>query len=188
VNLASKAAELGLVVGKIYETVVFQAERHTTQSNYKLTLSNFTNSRSACKSVCGDGIVTPDEACDDGKNDGSYGSCTATCDRAAFCGDGIVQAAEGEECDDGVNLSPYGGCAPGCKKGGSCGDGVVDSLFGEACDDGVNDGGYGQCDVGCVLGPRCGDGVVQTDHESCDDGNHQGGDGCDGTCHLNAPK
>ena len=30
---------LGLVVGGMYEIVVFQAERHTTQSNYKLTLA-----------------------------------------------------------------------------------------------------------------------------------------------------
>ena len=183
---AAKAAQLGLTVGKVYEIVVFQAERHTTQSNYKLTLSGFNSSTSSCQSVCGDGIKTPNEACDDGKNDGSYGSCTSTCKQGPHCGDGSVQSPQ-EECDDGVNLSPYGGCAPGCKKGGFCGDGVVDSLFGEACDDGVNDGGYGECDTGCKLGPRCGDGVKQSPQEECDDGNKKSADGCSANCKTEGP-
>jgi fibro-slime domain-containing protein len=182
---ATKASQLGLQTGKVYETVVFQAERHTTQSNYKLTLSGFTNTTSSCQSVCGDGIQTPDEACDDGKNDGSYGSCTSDCKPGPHCGDGVVQSPQ-EECDDGVNLTPYGGCAPGCKNGGYCGDGVVDSLFGEACDDGVNDGGYGECDVGCQLGPRCGDGIKQA-QEECDDGNKKNGDGCSANCKAEGP-
>jgi fibro-slime domain-containing protein len=181
VDLAQKAALLGLEIGKVYEIVVFQAERHVTQSNYKLTLSNFQSSLSECHSVCGDGVKTPDEACDEGANDGGYGHCADGCVLGPRCGDGQVQAGEGEECDDGVNLSPYGGCAPGCKLGGSCGDGVVDSLFGEACDDGVNDGGYEQCAAGCLLGPRCGDGIVQNG-ESCDDGNKKSGDGCAANC------
>lgn len=184
---AAQAANLGLQIGNVYEIVVFQAERHTVGSNYKLTLSNFTNNTSVCGSVCGDGIVTPDEICDDGVNDGSYGSCTPTCDPGPYCGDAIVQAGN-EECDDGVNLSPYGGCAPGCKNGSYCGDGVIDSLFGEVCDDGVNDGGYEECGAGCVLGPRCGDGIIQPqDGETCDDGNKKNGDGCDAKCHSEIP-
>jgi fibro-slime domain-containing protein len=183
---AAKAAQLGLTTGKVYEIVVFQAERHTTQSNYKLTLSGFVSSTSTCQSVCGDGIKTPNEACDDGKNDGSYGSCTADCKQGPHCGDGAVQSPQ-EECDDGVNLSPYGGCAPGCKNGGFCGDGVVDSLFGEACDDGKNDGGYAECDTGCKLGPRCGDGVKQAPEEECDDGNKKSGDGCSASCKAEGP-
>jgi fibro-slime domain-containing protein len=182
---AATAATLNLQVGQIYETVVFQAERHTSGSNYKLTLSNFANARSVCKSVCGDGIKTPDEQCDDGVNDGTYGHCTPDCKFGPRCGDGVV--SDGEQCDDGVNLSPYGGCAPGCVLGATCGDGKVDSLFGEQCDDGVNDGGYGECDVGCKLGPRCGDGVVQAAHEACDDGNKSNGDGCDNDCHSTVP-
>ncbi|MDI1476620.1 DUF4215 domain-containing protein [Polyangium sp. y55x31] len=186
---AAKALELGLEVGKIYETVVLQAERHTSQSNYRLTLSNFVNTKSTCQSVCGDGTVTPNEACDDGTNDGSYGSCTPDCKKGPYCGDGIVQAEGNEECDDGVNLTPYGnGCAPGCKTAASCGDGQIDSLFGELCDDGTNDGGYGECAAGCTLGPRCGDGIVQTGFESCDDGNKTPGDGCDQKCVMESPK
>lgn len=185
---AAAAMTFGLEVGKIYETVVFQAERHTTQSNYRLTLANFDNTKSVCQSVCGDGIKTPDEACDDGVNDGSYGSCTADCKKGPYCGDGELQSDSGEECDDGVNLSPYGGCAPGCKNGAYCGDGQIDSLFGEACDDGVNDGGYEECAMGCVLGPRCGDGVVQAEFEACDDGNKVPGDGCNQVCQIDSPK
>ena len=185
---AAHATTLNLQLGKIYEIVVWQAERHTTGSNYTLTISNFDNSTSVCSSTCGDGIVAGDEACDDGVNDGKYGGCTSTCDHGPSCGDGVLQADAGEQCDDGVNLTPYGGCAPGCKIGGSCGDGVVDSLFGEQCDDGLNTGEYGKCAVGCVLGPRCGDGIVQGPKETCDDGNHASGDGCDANCNKENPK
>jgi len=187
---ATAAAGLGLVVGKVYEIAVFQAERHTVQSNYKLTLSNFASTRSECHFLCGDGIVTKYEVCDDGVNNGGYGSCTADCKaRGPYCGDNEVQAADGEECDDGVNLSTYGGCAPGCKKGSFCGDAAVDSLFGEQCDDGMNDGGYGECAQGCVFGPRCGDGKLQSsDGEQCDDGNHQNGDGCNANCKSEMPR
>jgi fibro-slime domain-containing protein len=185
VNLAAQAAALELVVGNVYEIVVFQAERHTTQSNYRLTLSNFVNGKSSCTSVCGDGIKTPDEACDDGVNDGTYGHCTMDCKRGPRCGDGTIDAGF-EECDDGQNVTPYEGCAPGCKLGASCGDGNVDSLFGEECDDGVNDGGYGECGIDCTFGERCGDGVVQAANgEECDDGNSNNGDTCKNNCQSN---
>jgi fibro-slime domain-containing protein len=42
---ASKAASLGLVVDQLYELDVFQAERHTTASNYKLTIRGFQKRR-----------------------------------------------------------------------------------------------------------------------------------------------
>lgn len=184
---AAAAANLGLAIGNIYEIVVFQAERHTTQSNYKLTLGNFVNATSVCVSVCGDGIKTPDELCDDGINDGAYGHCTPTCGFGPYCGDGFVEPGV-EECDDGVNLSPYNGCAPGCKQGAFCGDGNVDSIFGEQCDDGVNDGGYNECAPGCVLGQRCGDGIVQQAFgEECDDGNKVNNDGCNNDCSASVP-
>jgi fibro-slime domain-containing protein len=185
VDLDVDKAKLGLEDGKIYEIVVFQAERRAHGSSYKLTLGNFVNVTSQCQSQCGDGVKTPDEACDEGaaQNDGAYGHCTVDCKRGPSCGDGVLQP-EHEECDDGVNLSPYGGCAPGCKHGAFCGDGEVNSLFGEQCDDGVNDGSYGTCTDACALGPRCGDGVLQPEHEECDDGNKKNGDGCSNTCKL----
>ncbi len=45
---AATATSLGLVVGGTYEIVVFQAERRTTQSNYRLTLRGFERARSVC--------------------------------------------------------------------------------------------------------------------------------------------
>lgn len=181
---SAAAATFNLVLGQVYEIVVFQAERHTTQSNYRLTLSNFTSGVSTCESICGDGVRTPDEACDDGINDGSYGGCTPDCKKGPRCGDNILQSPQ-EECDDGINLDPYEGCAPGCQLGASCGDGNVDSLFGEECDDGVNDGGYNQCAAGCVLGPFCGDGIKQEPMEECDDGNDADNDDCGNDCQSN---
>lgn len=59
--------------------------------------------------MCGDGIVDPDEICDDGENSGEYGGCMPGCQHlAARCGDGIVNGeghdcwyATYENCDDG---------------------------------------------------------------------------------------
>jgi fibro-slime domain-containing protein len=182
---AAKVVDLGLSPGGIYEVSMFQAERNECGSNFTVTLRDFNRPRSQCKSVCGDGIVTSDEACDDGtaKNDGTYGHCAADCKhRGPYCGDGHPDKANGEECDDGVNASRYGGCAPGCILGPVCGDGVVQSGF-EQCDDGKNDGGYGECAKNCVYGERCGDGIVQRDAgETCDDGNRRNGDGCTANC------
>ena len=88
---------LGLKVGNVYEIVVFQAERRTDQSNYQLTLSDFTGTRSACASVCGDGIATPDEACDLGMgNEASpygKGKCSTMCTVGPYCGDGKIESA-----------------------------------------------------------------------------------------------
>jgi fibro-slime domain-containing protein len=107
---APTAANLGLVTGGMYEIALFQAERHTTGSNYTLTLGGFVHALTQCKSVCGDGIVTADEVCDDGVNAGAYGSCTSDCKgRGPYCGDGKVDPQNGEECDGTPN------CSPGCR-------------------------------------------------------------------------
>lgn len=61
---------------------------------------------------CGDGVVEGNEICDDGLNDGSYGSCEIDClDFGPRCGDGEVQADE--TCDDG-NLADGDGCNHDC--------------------------------------------------------------------------
>ena len=149
VALDEAAAALGLTVGGIYEVALFQAERHTTQSNYRLTLTGFEAVRSRCDFVCGDGIVTRFERCDDGVNDGRYGGCLPGClGPGPRCGDGVVQADEGEVCDDGRNLGGYGLCAPGCALGPRCGDGTVQATFGEECDDG-NTAPLDGCDALC---------------------------------------
>ncbi|KYF59766.1 hypothetical protein BE04_06560, partial [Sorangium cellulosum] len=168
--------ELGLTVGRVYEVVVFQAERHVTGSSYKLTLGGFNAAPSRCEPVCGDGIVTPDEACDDGSENGAgYGKCSTRCELGLYCGDGVPTTPY-EICDDGTNLGGYGSnaCAPGCVAAPRCGDAEIDSKFGETCDDGVNDGRYGGCTTDCLVGPRCGDALVQMPDETCDDGVNDG--------------
>jgi fibro-slime domain-containing protein len=152
------ASTYGLTVGQVYEIVVFQAERHVTQSSYKLTLGQFNRTYTVCAPKCGDGIVNGTEQCDDGLNnsDAAYGGCTTQCTIGPYCGDGNVDSVDGEECDDGVNKSPtYGvttGCAPGCRKPAYCGDGKIDSQHGEECDDGPANGS-GVCATTCILNP-----------------------------------
>ncbi len=173
----------------VNEIVVFQAERHVTQSNYTLTLRGFNAPVTSCAPRCGNGIVTPDETCDDGPQNGSgYGFCAADCTPGPRCGDGVVTPGE-EQCDNGINQDPYEtestSCAPGCVRAPYCGDGQVDANFREQCDDGVNDGSYGGCSPTCQLGPRCGDGVVSEEgDEDCDDGNRRNGDGCNTNCRF----
>ncbi len=186
VTLSSKVgATFGLVDGSVYEIAVFQAERMTTGSSFKLTLSGFDMSPSVCVTNCGDGIVTPPEQCDDGSgnNTGAYGHCSPDCTFGPRCGDGITQTQDGEQCDDGTNDGAYGGCSPTCQIGPHCGDGIVQSPP-EQCDDGVNDGSYGGCTSTCQIGPHCGDGILQSPPEQCDDGNNVSGDGCSSTCLL----
>jgi fibro-slime domain-containing protein len=174
-----QSAALGLQSGQVYEIAVFQAERQTDGSSYKLTLSGFNASASVCGPICGDGILSPGEQCDDGKNTGGYGQCGPGCVRGPYCGDGIVNGPEA--CDNGKNVSAYGtsnstDCAPGCVTPPRCGDKLVQFAFGETCDDGVNDGTYGSCSSTCQAGPRCGDGVVNggAGVEECDDGINDG--------------
>jgi cysteine-rich repeat protein len=99
--------------GNVYEVAVFQAERQTTSSSYKLTLTGFNAAPSDCIPTCGDGKVELGEECDDGVNAGGYGQCGPGCKLTAsgYCGDGIVQT--GEDCDDGVNNGNP--CPSGCR-------------------------------------------------------------------------
>jgi fibro-slime domain-containing protein len=184
---ATNATNLGLVKGNMYDISLFQAERHTTASNYSLTLTGFVHSVTQCQPICGDGIVTLDEVCDDGVNNGAYGGCMPGCQaRGPFCGDKQTQTPP-EACDDGVNLGSYGSvkvCAPGCQLAPYCGDAVVSN--GEACDEGATNGaGYGHCTAVCTLGQRCGDKIVNGP-EACDDGIDNGSSGskCAADCTL----
>jgi fibro-slime domain-containing protein len=78
---ASMATTLGLAVDGAYEIALFHAERHTTQSNFKLTLGGFVKATTHCVSVCGDGLTAPTEECDLGSaRNGQVGeSCTVDC-------------------------------------------------------------------------------------------------------------
>ncbi|MBN1610938.1 MAG: DUF4215 domain-containing protein [Polyangiaceae bacterium] len=151
----------GLVPGGVYEIVLFHAERHTVDSNFRLTLQGFLAARSVCEPVCGDGIVAGWEVCDDGDYDAAdpdhddpgeynsdtiYGACNTHCTMRTFCGDGIRQGvgdlpvAGTEQCDNGRNLDTYtlhpaaDDCAPGCQPPAHCGDGIVQPT--EDCDNG----------------------------------------------------
>jgi fibro-slime domain-containing protein len=173
---SSNAATFGLTSGNVYEIDVFQAERQTDASSYKLTLSGFNGALSQCKTVCGDKIVVPPEQCDNGTaaNTGGYNKCNANCTLGPFCGDGHVDPEE--QCDSGANNDGYGvanGCGPGCKVPARCGDGVIQPEYGEQCDDGINDGRYGGCTPSCQRAAYCGDGKVQSP-EVCDDGVNDG--------------
>ncbi len=105
--------------------------------------------------VCGNGVLEPGEACDDGNlasGDGCDANCTATA-----CGNGVVTA--GEACDDG-NLAGGDCCDPTCTPGPD----------GAPCDDGDACSAGDTCDAGrCLAGaPRdCADGETCTT-DACD--------------------
>jgi len=142
-------ADLDLQPGRVYEVAIFHAERHVTQSNFRLTLDGFVTESSVCDDTCGDGIRTRFEFCDDGaaQNTGEYGRCNSTCTALGpFCGDGIVQE-EFEDCDNGENLGGIDGCNPDCTSGPFCGDGVRQPDLGESCDAGEQNGVQGS---GCT--------------------------------------
>ena len=110
-------------------------------------------------STCGNGIVEPDEECDDGSDpnrmpynhDNAYGGCTTQCRYGGFCGDGIIDGPEA--CDDGSgNVDLYGepGCSFLCAKVAYCGDGIVQASKGEECDLGPDNGSSSTpCDLQC---------------------------------------
>ncbi len=106
------AAGFGLAAGNVYAIKIFHAERNPTGSSFKLTLSGFENRPSECTPICGDGIVSLGEECDDGLNDGGYGECEPGCKVGPRCGDRIVQ--EAENCDDG-NRIDGDGCGSACR-------------------------------------------------------------------------
>jgi len=148
------ASKLGISDGKVYEVVVFQAERQTTSSTYQLTLSGFNAAPTTCLPTCGDGVTVADEECDcgDGKvpvppicpgpnQDDLYGGCSTKCTWGGFCGDGVVNG--NEECDSGKNNGTQygsGGCTLGCTVSHYCGDGHLDTSRGEDCDFGERNG------------------------------------------------
>jgi fibro-slime domain-containing protein len=109
---ATTAAYFGLTDRGVYEVKVFHAERSVDGSSFKLTLRNFDTRASACTPICGDGLVTAGEECDDGANLGGYEQCAPGCVLGPSCGDGIVQ--ESEDCDDG-NRVDADGCGSACR-------------------------------------------------------------------------
>lgn len=66
-----------------------------------------------CGDVCGDGMITGNESCDDGNFVNDSDDCTNACIHN-ICGDGLLYVGV-EECDDG-NLSDADSCSSSCKK------------------------------------------------------------------------
>jgi MYXO-CTERM domain-containing protein len=123
----------------------------------------------------------------------------------ALCGDGLIDAADGETCDDN-NTTNNDGCDALCSVEGGfscagspsvctaiCGDGLLNA--GEACDDGNtanNDGCADNCSIdegfACSGEPSacatvCGDGIISS-NEACDDANNDDTDACTNACQL----
>ena len=109
----NKTNNYGMEHGKVYRINIFHAERKRDGASLKLTLGGFDAARSVCTPICGDGIVSLGEECDDGVNEGGYGKCGPGCKLDAYCGDGIVQE-EYEDCDDG-NFSNDDECPASCR-------------------------------------------------------------------------
>ncbi|MCP3097451.1 DUF4215 domain-containing protein [Myxococcus sp. K15C18031901] len=119
VNVSNQATALGLKLNGIYEAVVFQAERHTSGSSYRLTLGNFSTETTVCRATCGNAVVDQGEECDDGINAGGYNKCAPGCVNGPRCGDGRIQPRSStpgdvEECDDG-NTRNGDGCSSTCE-------------------------------------------------------------------------
>jgi cysteine-rich repeat protein len=65
--------------------------------------------------VCGDGIVSGSEACDDG-NIVDLDKCSRDCLSTEVCGNGVIDRIAGEECDDDVIVGlSNDGCSSTCK-------------------------------------------------------------------------
>ncbi len=131
----------------------------------------------ACIPLCGDGVITPPETCDDGKAPANGDGCSSTCQTEpgwsctgtpsvctqAVCGNGVVET--GESCDQGTSNGLFYGDGTGCSK--TCTKEPT-------------------CRTNGVTGPcsqTCGDGNVDSG-EACDDGNQVSGDGCSATCQV----
>jgi cysteine-rich repeat protein len=131
--------------------------------------------------ACGNGVISPDEQCDDGNNQSGDG-CSADCQSLETCGNGAIDPAAGEQCDD-QNTADGDGCQHDCKLP-ACGDGVKDTSLDEECDGGAANSNApdAACRLNCRL-PRCGDHVADPGAaEICDDGNNASADGCSGDC------
>jgi fibro-slime domain-containing protein len=194
---STRAPSLGLTAGRVYEVILFHAERYGYGSNFKLTLTGFATASSRCTAVCGDGIRAGQEACDNGDQNvaagtsNAYGRCTDNCELGPRCGDGVVQREAGEACDEPsaqmtYTAEPGTGCTPACKRPGYCGDGVLQTGF-EQCDDGDANSpsadAYSGCSADCHLGPHCGDGLVNG-NEECDEGANNGQGSCGIGCRV----
>lgn len=134
------------------------------------------DSSTGAEAICGNGIVEPGEACDDGEGNIETGACKPGC-TAAYCGDGLVHDGV-EACDDG-NMVDDDACSNTCLPPAACGDGIVQDP--EECDEGNANADTGACKLDCSAA-FCGDGLVHSGVEQCDDANDDNEDPCTQLC------
>jgi hypothetical protein len=112
---------------------------------------------------CGDGVLDPDEECDEGAANANEPNapCHSDC-TAPHCGDGIADDQSGEECDDG-NGSDADACLGICRAA-VCGDGVLCTA--------------GDCVSGPTGGPEACDGLLTCCLSTCAPRNCSDGSPC----------
>ncbi len=137
--------------------------------------------------VCGNGIRSTAEQCDDNNTIGADG-----CDSLCVVETGFTCTSSTEQ-DGGSGVGGLDTCAA------VCGDGRRISWGGENCDDNNTAGGDG-CSAACAIeagfictggsfsspdtcSSPCGDGL-RVGTEGCDDGGLVAGDGCGATCEI----
>ncbi len=102
--------EVPIRIGKSGKRTINMAARGVDGSLMKKNLIRLTCTEN--DAVCGDGTLTPGEACDDGNTAGCDG-CSADC-RVESCGDGVAECSE--QCDEGdANASSESRCAESCQ-------------------------------------------------------------------------
>lgn len=163
------------------------------QNSSNLGACLWAGSTASGKSVCGNGILEPDEACDNGTepNHTNSDGCNDNCTRTGFitgqsiCGDG--QIGLGEECEtcwtgannDVANTIANGSCTNGdinAGKTAQSGDGCSNKCLLEGSLEKLGNINYGLA--------VCGNGLVDLGEE-CDlgaTGNGAAGSGCSATC------
>jgi cysteine-rich repeat protein len=123
--------------------------------------------------VCGDGIVTPPEECDDANATAGDG-CEPTCKFTCVTGDATRNCTPKDTCAGQGTCSATHTCTAGTPLPNGTGCGPAGQ--GEVCNGGV-------CSA-----PKCGDGIVETG-EDCDFGAGNGlGTGCEATCKFSCTK
>jgi cysteine-rich repeat protein len=138
---------------------------------------------STCEELetCGDGVIDPEEDCDDANamvGDGCSGCridpqwvCVGQPSECHACGDGFRNAEE--QCDDGEMLDMGSAGCVNCMivPGWECFPGQSADLCGPVCGDGM---WFDTSIPGVTIGFA----------EGCDDGNLVDGDGCDSSCNV----
>jgi len=87
-------------------------------------------------------------------------------EEANVCGNGVLEASNGEACDDAAENADDAACTLECELA-RCGDGLIQAEV-ELCDDGDDNRDDGPCTPLCAP-PTCDDGILQPS-EACDDG------------------